>query len=165
MKIVLSKWLFLTLSLFLGVAQAHEVKLTDILEAYRPLHVALVNDDQDKALDKTKESAKAIQELASDWLADNPDDAQVPNVRSINIGAAKIATAADFDEARVSFVTLSLGTIAVIRADDALKANWQLFFCPMVAKKQGYWVQPMGEALANPFMGHSMPGCGTKKPW
>ncbi len=163
--------LVLSLLVPMGVAQACEeceedasasaVQVVDLLGAYRQIQVKLVGDN----LDGAQVAGRFLQPLASLWLQENQNHAQAATVKSIGDGAGKLSMAEDLDEARIAFIQVSQGVIELIRADEDLKAKWQLFFCPMVAKKQGYWVQKTGEQLANPYMGQVMPGCGTKKPW
>ncbi len=142
-------------------SQACRAALEGVLTAQSPIHNALVEDD----LAKASEGAKVLVGLTKQWLTEHPTDANLENIQKIDKAATAIATAEDLDIARGAFIQLSQGVIAIIRADKRLQDKWQLFFCPMVAKKQGFWVQPKGEDLANPYMGTQMPGCGSDKPW
>lgn len=132
-----------------------------VLTAYAAVHDALVMDD----LETAREGAKALEAGATQWLNENPEHTEKLTVQELEKAAGAFIVAQDIDDARKAFIQISKGTIALIRADKALLAKWQLFFCPMVVKQQGYWVQPAGQKLANPFMGSAMPGCGSKKPW
>ncbi len=132
-----------------------------LVQSYAPLHDALVTDELTKAQDATK----ALQVLASQWLMENSTHAQKAAIEKVVNGAGVLIATDSLDDARIAFVQISQGTISFIRADESLKAKWQLFHCPMVAKDQGYWVQPVGQDIANPFMGTMMPGCGSDKPW
>lgn len=158
--------LLLLSTLCLGASQAHAVE-TDattpdqVFAAYAPVQAALVVDD----LAKAQEGAKALRELAAQWLSENPGHAQLAGVAQTEKGAAQLAASESLDDARLAFVTVSQGTIAFIRTDKTLQSKWQLYHCPMVSKDRGYWVQPVGEEIGNPFMGSAMPACGSKKPW
>ena len=137
------------------------VTIDSLLGTYSTVHDPLVTYD----LDKSQAAAKSLGDLSLKWLSENPDDPQAKSVATVRDGAKALVAASDIDEARIAFIKVSQGAIGVIRTDNGLMAKWQLFFCPMVAKKQGYWVQAKGEALSNPYMGSTMPGCGSKKPW
>lgn len=144
-----------------STAVADVVSLSHVLTAYSSVQKPLVVDD----LDLVKTGAKALKDLAAKWLTENPSGTQIKSVTAINVGAEEVVAAEDLDEARIAFIKVSDAAIEIIRSDSQLKLEWQLFFCPMVAKNRGYWVQPKGEKLANPYMGSQMPSCGSKKPW
>ena len=137
------------------------VSIGQILQVYATVHDPLVADN----LKKAQDGAKTLGTFVSQWISENPNSAQKADVLNIEKAGSTLAAAEDLDDARKAFIQLSQGTIALIRADKSLQAKWQLFYCPMVAKNQGYWTQPLGEQLANPYMGGTMPGCGSKKPW
>ncbi len=147
--------------LTLSGAFASNVSVDALLKAYSPISNALVEDE----LEGAQLAARSLSELASQWLVENPDLMQKVEVEKIKTETAKVITSEDLDEARIAFIKVSQGAVAIVQSDTALQAKWQLFFCPMVAKKQGYWIQPKGEEIANPYMGTAMPGCGGKKPW
>lgn len=142
-------------------ATVFATSVDSVLAFYPALHSSLVGDD----LMKAKEAGKAFKTAASAWLETNAGAIEENLVKESQWGADSLSRAGSLDDARINFVQINKGAIGVIRTQDALKAKWQLFYCPMVAQQQGYWVQPKGQELANPFMGSDMPGCGSKKPW
>lgn len=146
---------------FGGAQASSPVTIDQILNAGPAITGALVEDE----LAKAQTAAIAVADLASKLLLDNPNDPFAVSIEKMKVAADKISASEDLDEARIAFIELSQGAITIIRSDKALQASWQLCFCPMVAKNKGYWVQPKGEDLANPYMGTSMPGCGSKKKW
>lgn len=137
------------------------VSIEQVLNAYPLIHKSLVIDD----VDASKAAAKSLQSLAAKWISENPSGVQLKNITAIGAGSEEIQSAEDLDEARIAFIKVSTAVIDLIRADAKLKLEWQLFFCPMVAKSKGFWVQPKAEKLANPYMGTAMPACGSKKTW
>lgn len=144
-----------------GIQASRVVTIDQLLGAYPAMSSALVEDK----LEESQAAAKALAQFASTWLTDNPDSPLKDKVQKMKVGAGTVFSSEDLDEARIAFITLSQATIEIIREDVELQKKWQLFFCPMVAKKQGYWVQPKGEEIANPYMGTTMPTCGGTKPW
>ncbi len=137
------------------------VSFSKVLSTYSLIHNALVIDE----VDASKAAAKNLNELSAKWLSENPSGVQTKNITAIAAGTEEIQTAEDIDAVRIAFIKVSDAAIELIRADAQLKLDWQLFFCPMVAKNRGFWVQPKAEKLANPYMGSAMPACGSKKPW
>lgn len=148
---------------FGGVFAAEDALITidQVLKSYSSVHDPLVVDD----FAKTVEATHTLDALVSQWIKENPGSAEKAQLDAIEKGATKLLGGEDIDDARKAFIQISQGMIALIRSDKSLQAKWQLFFCPMVAKNQGFWVQPAGEQLANPYMGSAMPGCGSKKSW
>lgn len=144
-----------------STAVVDAVSLSHLLNSYSSVQKPLVVDD----LELVKSGAKSLKELTAKWLTENPSGTQVKTVTAINVNAEEIVAAEDLDEARIAFIKVSDAAIELIRSDSQLKLEWQLFFCPMVAKNRGYWVQTKGEKLANPYMGSQMPACGSKKTW
>ena len=77
--------------------------------------------------------------------------------------AERLATANDLDTARLAFGEISRFLIALAAADPRLQQGWHVFRCPMAAgfKK---WFQRT-DTKANPYMGASMPTCGSASTW
>jgi hypothetical protein len=67
---------------------------------------------------------------------------------------------ADADAVRKAFGDVSKHLLGALSKDAALAEGLHVFECPMA---QGYqkWVQPSPK-LSNPYMGKSMPECGTR---
>jgi hypothetical protein len=74
----------------------------------------------------------------------------------------ELAKAKDLGAARKAFGKLSRPMVALVQADPALKKRFHVFECPMVTAGENQWVQPT-PTIQNPYMGKSMPTCGTKK--
>ncbi len=146
---------------FGGLQASTSVTIDQVLNSGPAITAALVEDE----LVRAQNAAVTVTDFASKWLLDNPSDPLATEVTKMKVAAEKLTASEDLDEARIAFIALNQGAIAIIRSDKALQSKWQLFFCPMVAKKQGFWVQPKGEELTNPYMGTTMPGCGSKKAW
>jgi hypothetical protein len=142
-------------------AVAHD-NIPEMLDEYHSMQAALVDDDLDTTLDKAKELNLEIQ----DWVGDHPQsDPNFANVQAMKTAVAALLAAqpTDADAIRNAFGQISDPLIAIVRANTDLKAQWSLYFCPMVKK---YWLEPAAETkVLNPYTGASMPGCGEKRPW
>ena len=108
-----------------------------LLKGYTELHKALAGD-------KIKDAQTLDAQLKVEALAKSKDD----------------------QEARKAFGVYSEQVVELVRKNKELQNHWQLFYCPMVPKgTYGYWVQPKGESLLNPYYGAKMLTCGVKRPW
>lgn len=77
--------------------------------------------------------------------------------------ADSLAAAEDLAAARSAFGEISRGLVRLAGYDARLAEGWHLFACPM-AESYGRWLQP-SEAIDNPYMGTSMPTCGSSLDW
>lgn len=108
-----------------------------VLKSYPALHKALAED-------KINEAKTLATQMKIDGLAQSQND----------------------QEARKEFGVFSEGVVSLVRNNKELQAHWQLFYCPMVPKgTYGYWIQPKGESILNPYYGAKMLTCGVKRPW
>ena len=127
------------------------------------LTTSLSHDD---AVVKAFEQYEAIRvALSADQLKDvaPPATALAPLAEQIGGAAAKkaagaVAAAKKLSEAREQFAVLS--NLLVPAFEKAGIKNVHFFVCPM--EGGGPWAQ-RGKDLKNPYMGKSMPTCGTPK--
>lgn len=158
MKTLLSFVLFVVIS-HPTPAKAAEAAL--LLDGYHLIQTALAKDEFPSVKDL---SARYLSDL-NEWLKDEKEThPQYKNVKKALEGATWLSGTQIEAEQRKHFAVLSEGIVSFIRLDTGLQAKYQLFFCPMV-EGFAYWVQPKGEKINNPYMGLSMPMCGSKKPW
>lgn len=153
---LISGTFFFSPSLF-GQVDSH----SKILKTYSEIHKALAGDKVSEA-----------QSLAQGGLGDladglkSPKSEQAESVKKMALGAQQLAQSKTDEESRKAFGLYSEGTVGLIRTDSTAKPQWQLFYCPMVPKgTYGYWVQPKGDSLLNPYYGSKMLTCGVKRPW
>lgn len=130
-----------------------QAAVDDLTVAYLSVQKSLVNDSADGVagdFEKVHEAAHALAE------ADNA---------KLKAAAEKVSDAAHadpktLDAAREAFKPLSEAIIALVRmappSDDAAK-GLHVAHCPMA---KASWLQTSKE-VANPYMGQSMPKCGT----
>ena len=143
-----------------GGARAHD-DVQGLLDGYSALQLELASDLFKETLDE----AKGLEFDIKHWLEEVPDvHPKRPAVEKMAEGARALLALSPKEEEKIrtTFELLANGVIALIRTDEALKANWQLYYCPMGKK---YWTQPKTVKLMNPYMGTAMPNCGGKKPW
>jgi hypothetical protein len=136
------------------------VETSDLLTTYGSLHKAL---SEDKLQEVQALSVKAHSELVT-YLksASSPSE----TVLKMKAATEQISQSKTDSVTRKAFGVYSEGAVALVKANEKLKTHWQLFYCPMVPKgTYGYWVQPMGSSLLNPYYGAKMLTCGVKRPW
>lgn len=125
-----------------------------ILKSYAEIQKALASDKADQA---KKEAAQLLN------LAKESTDTFKKRIQENAELLTKTATDSDL---RTAFGKLSEVAVEMIRKTEALKSQWQLMYCPMVPKGTfGFWIQPSGESLQNPYYGAKMLTCGVKRPW
>jgi len=126
------------------------------LEAYERLRAALVADRLDPA---------AARDLA-DRLHEATEGADPPvaaALRQAHDAAMHTHATDDVTSARTHFATISAVLIALGDADPRMTEGLFVFECPMT---EGWnrWVQT-SDTLDNPYMGTSMPRCGSRSTW
>ncbi|MFQ5738577.1 MAG: hypothetical protein ACE5JX_06155 [Acidobacteriota bacterium] len=128
------------LMLGMGVASCKAVEermVTSVFSDYVEAQEALAVDDYEEA-------KKAIQAMAGE--ADG-------HLREV---ASRVAAAENIEEVRSGFKELS-GEMLKGKPRD----GYAVVFCPMADQGKGArWIQKEGE-IANPYLGSSMPTCGT----
>jgi len=130
-----------------GKSKKSSSDLSEVLSAYEQVRALL-------AADKMDGLAAAARGLAS--------AARKARQTDIEKAALPLAKAKDLASARKAFGKLSRPLVALVQADPALKKRLHVFECPMVTAGENQWIQPTAE-IQNPYMGKSMPTCGTKK--
>ena len=111
-----------------------------VLDASVLVSEALSHDN----LEAARKSASALAKTA-----------QAANQQAIATHAAEIATSKTLEEARVHFKAVSEDTVKLAAGVD----GYYVMTCPMA---KADWVQKTRE-VQNPYMGQSMPGCGSLK--
>jgi len=131
-----------------------------VLHSYSSLHKALAGD---KLVD-ARATATAAQSDLANYLKTVASPTEPLN--KMQAGIQALAQSQTDEESRKAFGLYSEGATSLIRQNDSLKKDWQLFYCPMVPKGTfGYWAQPKGESILNPYYGAKMLTCGVKRPW
>ena len=159
----MTKKIIISLIVLLGgtSVKAGQIEATELLSVYVPVHVALSGDDVAAARVHTATLKGVAEKLQAQLIESDPQGANLVLVVS---GSEILASSITDEEARLAFGTLAKGIVEFIRNDAALQASWQLFFCSMT-KPYGFWVQPKGVKITNPYWGSKMLHCGSKKNW
>ncbi len=147
--------------MFTSLAQA-ATTAEDVLAGYKEVAKAMANDD-----------FAAVQLEAGKLMVTSEDLAKTVTAEPLGGYYRKIYKAAlnlnkpngKESEYREVMSILSEGAVNLVKATPSLHSKWQLFKCPMVQGRFGYWMQPAGDPMANPYMGQSMLQCGVKKAW
>ena len=143
------------LTAFLGVvARAHDknagldVGMKVFLAQYEKIHAALAADDLAAAKAAASPLAKDLAAVAKEQTKAQPAAEAAQN----------LASATSLTEAREAFKAVSKR--AVHYADG--QKGFYIAHCPMVEGGDGDWVQT-SKAISNPYLGKSMPTCGSIK--
>lgn len=134
-------------------------------EALAKLRQAYLISDEIRAR-LAVDTLEGVDALAADLLGQLPDDLPEPADawRDLAAGAAaRLAESSDMTKARDHYSELMRGLITIGSGSSALTEGFFVFVCPMT-EGFGKWVQVSGQ-LHNPYMGKSMPGCGTPSTW
>lgn len=124
------------------VEGAVPLALPDLLPAYGAIRDALVRDD-----------AAAVEQAARDLASRAATD---PEVQAL---ALSVARASDWAPRRLAFGELSRVLVGRLGLGGGPRVF--VYFCPMVTDGYAYWVQSK-RGIANPYMGVSMPACGSE---
>ena len=127
-------------------------QLRAIVNHYEAIRRKLLNDETSGI----KDEAEKIAALSS--KSANPASAAIGQIASQLSGKA-----GDLEAVRLAFGELSQRLIEALANNSQLKEELHLFNCPM-ARGYGQWVQSDAK-LGNPYMGQSMPGCGSHAEW
>ncbi|NBX92428.1 MAG: DUF3347 domain-containing protein [Proteobacteria bacterium] len=157
-------WIFVICSAFLTgspVLLAQNETVETLLKSYSAIQHSLAGD---KVTEAQTLAQKALNEITE--ASNSAEKGQVESLKKMELGTQQLAQSKSDGDSRKAFGLYSEGTVSLIRANETSKAKWQLFYCPMVPKgTYGYWVQPKGEGLLNPYYGAKMLTCGVKRPW
>jgi hypothetical protein len=152
--------LFLGLVLVAGSVSARAaVSLDDALIGYRDVATALAKDDYADTAAKATKLLTVAEELGQ---TDGPLAAHYFKLAS---GAKAMAASTKEIELRKTMSILSEGAVWLVKNSPALQSKWQLYKCPMVTGRFQFWMQPMGDIMANPYMGTAMLQCGVRRAW
>ncbi len=119
-----------------------------VLDHYLKIQAALADDSTKGVADNAAAISTAVKADEAKTLS--------PDVASAADGVAK---AKDLPAARESFKDLSQSLIKYLADNKVKTGKFEEIFCPMA---NAYWLQT-NQAIANPYLGHSMPGCGETK--
>ncbi len=145
----------LFISLVVGVfAHAEPVGVSTVVKKAHAASTALAFDKFTEMVGLASEALK----VTNEWLKENSASPQGPSVKRIQKGLGYMIEKLTEKEWRVRTTELQAGIMELVRGSD----KWQLYYCPMV---KAYWTQPVGEEMANAYMGTTMLDCGTAKKW
>ena len=119
-----------------------------VLDHYLKIQAALADDSTKGVSADAAEISKAVK--ADETKTLSPDVAEA---------ADALAKARDLPTARESFKDLSQSLIKYLADKKVKTGRFEEIFCPMA---NAYWLQT-NQDIANPYLGHSMPGCGETK--
>ncbi|HEY0789563.1 MAG TPA: efflux RND transporter periplasmic adaptor subunit [Chthoniobacterales bacterium] len=144
-----------------GPLQPAERLYEPLIDAYLHLKDALAQDKMDEVNAHVAELGHRFDELAEASM--QPADRETDH--RAHLAAFKAALApfpvATLDQARIHFGELSAQLIHLLgEARPASKERLYVLKCPMWDKSPGSWIQRSNK-VENPFLGSSMPECGS----
>jgi hypothetical protein len=146
--------------------QATEAPASETPAGTQPESVAAVFNHYEEArallaADKTEGLAAAAEAIGQ---SANAAKADVNEGAATHLGmaadeTAKLAAAADLEQARLAFGEVSRHLVETILADPSLAGGRVALHCPMATGYQ-HWIQT-SETVSNPYMGTAMLECGS----
>jgi Cu(I)/Ag(I) efflux system membrane fusion protein len=136
-------------------------RLRAAFAAYEQVRARLAEDSHD-GLEGLATSIRAALDAASEGTSALPA-ALAAALSEAETAARALGEARDAKQARDAFGELSRHLVTLAASDSRLVAGLHLFECPMT---EGYakWFQP-SQQVHNPYMGESMPTCGSPAAW
>ena len=122
--------------------------IKSVLDHYLKIQQALADDSINGISANAAAISKAVK---ADQVKTLPSE--VANDADALVGAKDLATA------RETFKDLSQSLIKFLSEKKVNTGEFDEVFCPM---QNAYWLQASKD-IANPYLGHSMPGCGEIK--
>lgn len=151
---------FAALVLVTAIPAFGAATIQDALSGYHDVATALTKDNFTDAALKAAKLATVAEDLAK------AGGTLAGCYTNLAKGAKAVAAAKKEADSRAAMSLLSEPAVWLVKNTPSLQSKWQLFKCSMV---QGgafaYWIQPVGETIANPYFGTEMLECGVKKAW
>ena len=119
-----------------------------VMDHYLKIQAALADDSTNGITANALAISKEVKADKAKTLSSDVADA-----------ADGLAEAKDLGAARESFKDLSQGLIKYLSKRNIQTGAFDEVFCPMA---NAYWLQTNTD-ISNPYLGHSMPGCGEIK--
>jgi hypothetical protein len=119
-----------------------------VLDHYLKIRAALADDSTNGISSHALAISKTVKADTTKTLSSDVANA-----------ADALAKAKDLPEERESFKDLSQSLIKYMADKRVKTGRYEEIFCPMA---NAYWLQT-NQDIANPYLGHSMPGCGETK--
>ncbi|WP_428263209.1 DUF3347 domain-containing protein [Haliangium sp.] len=141
------------------LAESPEI-VRELVNRYDAVRALLVKDQGAEVA----AAAKALHQ-ATDAALRQADPASRKQLEAIATQAEALAAvpATELARMREHFGEISRPLVTLLESAPSLSEGYHVFECPM-AEGYGRWVQ-VDTKLANPYMGTSMPECGSEKQW
>ncbi len=130
----------------------------NVASSYLDLKNALTNDDGDSAAAYAGQLFDALKEMPPDSLA-SQHAAWANHHQKLSREAMQIKNANDVDTQREHFKKLSVDMYAMLKSLQINNTVLYYDYCPMA---KAYWVSEK-QTIVNPYLGQSMPTCGSVK--
>lgn len=133
---------------------AFQAAMQPLMAHYEAIRVALVKDEVEPATNAAKELKGTVP-----MVKEHASEAAAAQLDQIAEQAGALANAGDIDKMRLAYGEISRHIMAMMQTMPDMAKGYHVFECPM-AKGYKMWLQT-DDNLANPYMGTSMPECGS----
>jgi len=152
-----------TATVFDNVDPSVKTDVSKLLTNYFDMIHALVNDNESGTKEGAKKLADNLHGFDASGLPQDQkafyDQRESRILRSLD----DIARSATLDEVREATASVSDELYQLTKAFHGNTADIYYNYCPMARDNAGaYWLSDVSE-IQNPYMGQSMPGCGSTK--
>lgn len=159
----LALWVLLPSALSLSTPSSSPKNsiVPSLLKPYSEIQKALAEDKPEPIPSLVKNLKNILKQKSLETSTPQEKDL----VKELVSKESNLAESTDLASLRISFGNFSRPLVDYLKANKQESKGYQLFFCPMFPKGYAFWIQPDGEALANPYWGREMLTCGVKRPW
>ncbi|NVJ87258.1 MAG: efflux RND transporter periplasmic adaptor subunit [Algoriphagus sp.] len=147
----------------LDVSPEFRTQITRLADAYFELKNALVADDFDESITKTKSIQSILDQIDMNLLSKSAHNEWMKVQAQMKNAIQRLQTAEDLEKARLAFAGLSEGILEMTERFGLDKEVVYKDYCPMAFGDQGaYWLSERKD-ITNPYFGASMLTCGEVK--
>lgn len=137
--------------------------LAGVYTAYLDVKNALTRDDAFKSKAASEKLSAAVGDIKSETLTETQKKVWTKFAPRLKTDADAMKATADIAKQRKAFASFSSGFYQVIKAFGTNATDIRYQFCPMADEGRGaYWLSE-DPSIRNPYLGRTMPSCGSTK--
>lgn len=138
-------------------------RVNSLLESYFQMIHALEKDNETDAKENAKKIAANLHEINTSKLTNDQKTYYRQYEVAISQGLDDIARSTNLDDVREATASVSENLYQLVKAFHGNTASVYYNYCPMARDNAGaHWLSDVSE-IQNPYMGQSMPHCGSTK--
>ena len=136
--------------------------LSNVIEAYHPLKMALSDDMPQDATEAAKEMIPLVEKMAEKKLSGDVRSEFNASKSQILKALKKIMESKSIDNQRIAFLDLNTKLINwVLVSEDYIEQEVFVQYCPMANKNNGGQWLSSNKKIENPYFGKKMHKCGA----